>query len=90
MLTCKEASYLASKKLDEKLTWRESLSLRIHLTICRLCRRYAIEIKKLHKVMQKAGQSSMSILPKSVKLSSQSRERIQQALDKIFHQTDVR
>ena len=87
MLTCKEASYLASKKLDEKLTWRESLAFRLHIIMCGLCRRYAVEIKKLHRVMQKAGKSSLSMLPASVKLSRQSRERIKQALDKALHQT---
>ena len=85
MLTCKEASYLASKKLDEKLTWRESLGFRLHIMVCGLCRRYAMEIKKMHSVMKKAGKSSLSILPESVKLSKQSRERIKQALDKALH-----
>ena len=85
MLTCKEASYLASKKLDEKLTWRESLGFRLHIMVCDLCRRYAMEIKKMHNVMKKAGKSSLSILPESVKLSKQSRERIKQALDKALH-----
>ncbi len=88
MLTCKEASYLASKKLDKKLTWRESLNFRLHVLMCDLCRRYAMEIKKLHGVMQKAGKSSLSMLPESVKLSQQSRERIKQAFDKVLHQSE--
>jgi predicted anti-sigma-YlaC factor YlaD len=88
MLTCKEASYLASKKLDEKLTWRESLNFRLHIMMCGLCRRYAMEMKKFHHAMQKAGESSLSLLPESVKLSRQSRERIKQAIDKALHQTD--
>ena len=84
MLTCKEASYLASKKLDEKLTWRESLDFRLHIMMCGLCRRYAMEMKKLHGVLQKMGEYSLSLLPESVKLSSQSRKRIKQALDKAL------
>jgi hypothetical protein len=85
MLTCKEASYLASKKLDKKLTWRESLNFRLHILMCDLCRRYAMEIKKIHKVMQKSGKSGLSMLPESIKLSKQSRERIKQVLDKALH-----
>ena len=85
MLTCKEVSYLASKKLDEELTWRENMGFRLHVTVCSLCRRYAMEIKKIHKVMQKSGKSSLSMLPESVKLSKRSRERIKQVLDKAIH-----
>lgn len=85
MLTCKEASYLASKKLDRKLTWRESLNFRLHILICGFCRRYALEIKKIHSMMQKAGKSSLSMLPESVKLSKQARDRIKLALDKVLH-----
>ncbi len=88
MITCKEASYLASKKLDKKLTWRESLNFKLHTMICRICRRYALELKKFHHTMQKAGESSLSLLPKSVKLSKQSRERIKQTIDKVLHQTE--
>jgi len=88
MLTCKEASFLASKKLDKKLTWRESIGLRLHIMMCSLCRRYAIEMKKMHRMMKKAGKSGVSILPESVKLSKQSRERIKQVLDKASHHVE--
>ena len=88
MLTCKEASYLASKKLDKKLSWRENLNFRLHIMMCNLCRRYAREINKLHEVIQKAGESSLSKLPDSVKLSKQSQERIRKVLDKALHQTE--
>jgi hypothetical protein len=47
-----------------------------------------MEMKKFHHAMQKAGESSLSLLPESVKLSRQSRERIKQAIDKALHQTD--
>ncbi len=86
MLTCKEASLLASKKLDKKLTWKENFNFKLHVMMCDLCRRYAKEIKKLHNIMQKAGKSSLSILPESVKLSKQSRDRIKQVLDKALRQ----
>lgn len=85
MLTCKEASFLASKKLDKKLTWRESIGLFLHIAMCGLCRRYAKEIKALHRLMLKAGKSGQSLLPESVKLSEQSRDRIKHAVDKVLH-----
>lgn len=88
MLTCKEASHLASKKLDKELTWKESLSFKFHIAMCGLCRRYAIEIKKLHNMLQKAGKSSLSMIPEAVKLSKESRERIKQALDNALHKSE--
>lgn len=85
VLTCKEVSYLASKKLDNKLSWRESLGIRMHVLMCGVCRCYALEINKLHSVIQKAGQSGLFSLPDSVILSKQSRARIKLALDKALH-----
>ncbi len=88
MLTCKEVSFLASKRLDNKLTWRENLGFRMHIMMCSLCRRYANEIKKMHGFMRKAGKSGLAALPDSVKLSSESRERIKQAINKVLHQAE--
>lgn len=88
MLSCKEASYLASKKLDKKLTWREQLNFSFHVMVCKFCRRYAEEIKALHNMMQKAAEKNLSILPESVKLSQQSRDKIKQVLVKALHQSE--
>lgn len=84
MLTCKETSYLASKKLDQKLTLREKLGFFLHTSMCRLCRKYTKDINRLHLFMLKTGKKGQSILPESIKLSGQSRERIKQVLDKAF------
>lgn len=80
MLTCKEASHLASKAMDAKLTWRERLGLSLHIAMCDLCRRYVRDMKKLRAMMIKIGKSGEAMLPPSVKLSEQSRERIRQRL----------
>jgi len=82
MLTCKEASFLASKKLDKKLTLSERIAFSFHTAICRLCRRYARDIYALHRLMNKVGKTGQTtLLPESTKLSEQSRERIKQALN---------
>ncbi|MGR9046435.1 MAG: anti-sigma factor family protein [Gammaproteobacteria bacterium] len=88
MLTCKEASQLASKALDARLTGLEKLSLGLHLAICSLCRRYVRDLKKLRAMIRKAGNSGSGLLPESVKLSEQSRERIKQVLNKALNQSD--
>lgn len=82
MLTCKETSHLISKKLDSRLAWHENLGLWLHISLCRLCRRYSHDVKKMRSVMRAAGKSGQVLLPESVKLSEQARERIKQALRK--------
>ena len=88
MLTCKEVSFLASKKLDKKLTIRERIDFFLHTAMCGFCRRYAKEINALHKLMQKIGKKEETVLPESTKLSEQSRERIKQEINKVIHPTE--
>lgn len=88
MLTCKEASYLASKKLDKKLTLREWIGFLLHNAMCRLCRRYAKDIDALHTMMLKASRRGQVLLSESTKLSEQSRERIKLAVDKTLHSSE--
>lgn len=38
MITCKSASFLVSKKEEGKIGLIENYQLKIHLSICRLCR----------------------------------------------------
>ncbi len=39
MISCKEASRLASQQLERPLTFRERVQFRLHLAICVGCRR---------------------------------------------------
>ena len=88
MLTCKQASFLASKKLDKKLTIRERFNFSLHTAMCGLCRHYAKEIEVLHKLMQKVGKTEDTLLSKNEQLSEQSRERIKQEIAKVLHPTE--
>ncbi len=85
MLTCKETSYLASKKLDSKLTLREHIGFSLHITVCRLCRLYSYDLKKLQKMIQKTAEKKQALVPESTKLSKHAREKIDQSLDKTIH-----
>ncbi len=87
MLTCKQASFLASKKLDKKLTIKEHFDFSLHTVMCGLCRHYANEIEALHKLMQKVGKTEDSMMLIDEKLSEQSRKRIKQEMDKVLHPT---
>ena len=88
MLSCKEASFLVSKKLDGNLNRRERMGLWLHLALCILCRHYARDVKTMHEMMKKAGEAGQTLLPEAVKLSQQSHERIKNALNKVLQQTE--
>lgn len=45
MLSCFQASQLLSQSLDRPLSWRERLSLKLHLIICEVCTRFAKQLK---------------------------------------------
>ena len=88
MLTCKEAIFLASKKMDGTLTWRERIALLLHVGLCDMCRRYLRDLKRLRALMRRSSAKGQTLLPANVKLSEQARERIKQALYKTsdFHE----
>lgn len=88
MLTCKEASHLASKAMEAKLSWRERLGLSLHLAMCAVCRRYVRDMKKLRRKCREIGQCNQALLPDSIKLSAQSKERIRKALRRASDQND--
>jgi predicted anti-sigma-YlaC factor YlaD len=50
MISCKVASQLMSKAMDEKLSWRETIALKAHLAVCDLCRKF-----QKHLVVLRAG-----------------------------------
>jgi len=40
MISCKKATYLVSKKEENRLSWWESWQLRAHFGICSMCRKF--------------------------------------------------
>lgn len=40
MISCRETSALVSKSLDERLSWRERIAVRLHLAMCSACRAF--------------------------------------------------
>ncbi|MGO2008209.1 zf-HC2 domain-containing protein [Vreelandella alkaliphila] len=50
MIMCREATRLMSLKQDRVLSFRESTSLRFHLSMCSACRACARQFDLLHKI----------------------------------------
>ena len=55
MLNCKQASQLISQGLDKKLSMRERFALQLHLLICKYCKRFSQQLKKLHVTISSIG-----------------------------------
>jgi hypothetical protein len=53
MLTCKQASELASQSLERALTRSERWSLRFHLLVCVACARFNRQLASIQRVMNK-------------------------------------
>ena len=53
MLTCKEASRLASQGLDRKLGVWDRLRLRLHLAICDACSAFTRQMAFLRRAIQR-------------------------------------
>lgn len=55
ILSCKEASHLASQGLDRRLGFGERVALRLHLAICDGCTQFARQIAFLRKAVRELG-----------------------------------
>jgi hypothetical protein len=76
--SCKTATLLQSKALDRKLPLRQRFGLRVHLLLCKWCRRYGKQITFLRKAAQQHSDEMSN--PDPQKLSDEARERIKQRL----------
>lgn len=79
MSPCVTATRLASEALDRPLTARERFSLRLHLVVCGICRRYRKQINFLHEILH--HHPEILSRPATTQLSPAARDRIRRALE---------
>lgn len=77
-VSCRDAVPLISEALDHPLPCVERTGLRLHLLICRWCRRYHRQLMWLRGMARDSEQKPESLPP--AELSAGARERIRQAL----------
>jgi len=76
--SCKEATRLQSAALDSKLPLRQRFGLRVHLVLCKWCRRYGKQITFLRNAAHGHPDEMAQTVPKT--LSAEARERIKRRL----------
>ena len=57
MLSCKQANQFISASLDRPLTLRERIVLRLHLIICKYCKRFSQQLQTMRVAMTTLAQS---------------------------------
>jgi hypothetical protein len=76
---CKDLIDIASASLDRKLTWRESIVLKLHLIPCKPCVRF-IEQSKFMREMMKEFHGELAEELQSRALSDDARNRLKAVL----------
>ena len=76
--TCAEMSRLSSRRLDQPLSLKLRLQIRVHKLICAWCARYDNQLRVLRRLMQNEKASLHD--RQNVELSQEARERIKQSL----------
>lgn len=76
--SCRQASRLQSEALDHKLPILQRIGLRIHLFLCKWCRRYGKQIRFLRDAAH--DHSDELVEPAPQKLPDAARERMKQRL----------
>lgn len=76
MLSCQQTHELVTQADHQPLSLRQRLAVRLHLALCRLCRRYA----RQSDFIRQASSRLFARHPRW-RLSPEARQRIQQRLD---------
>lgn len=76
--TCRDASRLQSEALDHALTHLQRFGLRVHLILCKWCRRYGKQIRFLRRAAHEHPNEVAEATAGT--LSPESRERLKRAL----------
>jgi len=86
MMSCQQATRLMSDRLERELSLRERFALVFHLAMCRFCRGFSNELKRLRDFARRYGSKNESEEPQNQPhLSDEARQRIEQRLREESH-----
>jgi len=79
MLTCKQASQIISKSLDNPLSLLERVTLKFHLFICNACTRFNQHLRLIKKAIERIKIETEN--DTTIQLSLEAKARIHQAAE---------
>jgi hypothetical protein len=77
---CREMVKIITASMDEKLSWREWLMMKIHLLSCDPCINFLKQIKFIRTALEQS-EGKLSEQDSSMKLSDGARNRLKEALE---------
>lgn len=80
-LKCDESAELLSKQQDVSLTPSERWALRLHLLICRSCRRYRHQLDFLRRAFRFLGSKGQGV-PPELRMSDEKRDQLKDLIRK--------
>jgi len=78
MPTCRQVARLQSDALDRRLSLSKRFGLRLHLLLCKWCRRYGKQIRFLRRAAREHSDELNEAAPR--RLSSEARERLKRTV----------
>lgn len=52
MPTCRETTELASRAMDQRLSFADRMALRLHLAICKNCAQFNLQLKAMRRLFR--------------------------------------
>ena len=81
LTSCKQAARLVSVSFERKLAWREWLTMRLHLMMCKTCTFYGRQIRALRMIFRRHEEIlSNTAASSGEKLTEQAKQRIKDSL----------
>lgn len=77
---CKEMVKIITASMDEKLSWREWILLKIHLLSCDPCVNFIKQLRFISSALRRS-EDRVGQEDESVKLSDDARQRLKEALE---------
>lgn len=81
MISCKESTFLISKKQQDKLSMSEKMKLQFHLMMCKYCRRFADQISFIQKAIKRLREK-IEAQGTKLSLNDEQKARMKEALNK--------
>jgi hypothetical protein len=76
--TCREATELASRAMDVRLSFADRMALKLHLAICKNCAEFALQLQEMRRLFRMEAGGSHD----AVALAPDARQRIATELQK--------
>jgi anti-sigma factor RsiW len=65
LISCRDVAERASEYLDQELTWRSRLQVRLHLFVCQDCRRYVDQLRATTALLRRSLRRSAEMAPRN-------------------------